>query len=467
MSSSGGSDREAITAAFDRFDAAVDEIAALSFDALTTPELLGLLERLEVDRRRQPAIEHQILDQLRSQTTPAEVGGKNWSDVLTQRLRLSGPEARRRLAEAEDLGPRRAFTGEPLEPRLPQTAQRQAAGEIGAEHVRIIRKFFDELPEAVDYETRDKCEETLAMVAAEHTPAALRAAADRLAGYVNPDGTFSDRDRARRRYLSIGKQGVDGMSPIHGLLDPEARATVDAVLAKLAAPGMCNPDDASPCVDGEPRPEAVLHDTRSQPQRNHDALKAAGRALLASGQLGQHKGLPATIIVSTTLQELESGSGQAVTGGGSLLPMRDVIRLASQAHHYLAVFDKHTRVPLYLGRSQRLASPGQRIVLYAKDRGCTRPGCTVPGYWSEVHHAEKDWGEGGLTNIDELTLACGPDNRLVKPGGWRTRKRSDGRTEWIPPPHLDSGQTRVNDYHHPENYLVDHNDDEEAEEEGG
>jgi Domain of unknown function (DUF222) len=72
------------------------------------------------------------------------------------------------------------------------------------------------LPAAVDYETRDKCEETLAMVAAEHTPAALRAAADRLAGYVNPDGNFSDADRSRRRYLSIGKQGVDGMSPIKG-----------------------------------------------------------------------------------------------------------------------------------------------------------------------------------------------------------------------------------------------------------
>jgi hypothetical protein len=38
---------------------------------------------------------------------------------------------------------------------------------------------------------------------------AVRAAADRLAGYVNPDGTFSDRDRARRGYLSIGKQGAD------------------------------------------------------------------------------------------------------------------------------------------------------------------------------------------------------------------------------------------------------------------
>ena len=143
--------------------------------------------------------------------------------------------------------------------------------------------------------------------------------------------------------------------------------------------------------------------------------------------------------------------------------MADVIRLASHAHHYLAIFDHHTQEPLYLGRTRRIASAGQRIVLYAKDRGCTRPGCTVPGYWCQVHHAETDWADDGQTNINDLTLACGPDNRLIKPGGWRTRKRrKDGRTEWIPPPHLDTGQTRVNDYHHPENYLAepDNEDDE-------
>jgi hypothetical protein len=122
------------------------------------------------------------------------------------------------------------------------------------------------------------------------------------------------------------------------------------------------------------------------------------------------------------------------------------------------VFDKHTGQTLYLGRSKRLASPGQRIVLHAKDRGCTRPGCTVPGYGCQAHHAELDWAKGGLTNIDDLTFACGPDNRLVTEHGWKTRKRRDGRTEWIPPPPLDTGQTRVNNYHHPEKYLLPDDD---------
>ncbi|MGV7252927.1 DUF222 domain-containing protein, partial [Mycobacterium kansasii] len=73
---------------------------------------------------------------------------------------------------------------------------------------------------------------------------------------------------------------------------------------------------------------AIDTDTRSAAQRSHDGLLAGLRALLASGELGQHNGLPAPIIVSTTLAELEAAAGQGLTGGGTLLPMSDVIRLA-------------------------------------------------------------------------------------------------------------------------------------------
>ncbi|ORB59388.1 DUF222 domain-containing protein, partial [Mycobacterium shinjukuense] len=101
-----------------------------------------------------------------------------------------------------------------------------------------------------------------------------------------------------------GKQGADGMSAITGYLTPEARATLDAVLAKLAAPGMANPADPTPCVSGTPSQAAIDADTRSTAQRNHDGLQAGLRALLCSGELGQHNGLPAAIIVSTSLAEL-------------------------------------------------------------------------------------------------------------------------------------------------------------------
>jgi len=48
------------------------------------------------------------------------------------------------------------------------------------------------------------------------------------------------------------------------------------------------------------------------------------------GDLGKRNGLPATIIVTTEFRELEAKAGKGLTGGGTLLPMSDVIRLASR-----------------------------------------------------------------------------------------------------------------------------------------
>jgi len=359
------SSREEIVAAFDALEADLDRALDLSFDALTTPERLAMLARCERFRRCLPAVEHPLINQIGGQADATELGGGRLPSALADRLRITRAEASRRIHEAAQLGERKAITGEALPPLLTATAQAQRAGRIGSAHVAVIRGFVHRLPGFVDPETRVNAEAQLARLGGEHRPDELGKLADKLTDCLNPDGNFTDDDRARRRGITIGKQGFDGMSPIGGYLTPEARATLDAVFAKLAAPGMCNPVDQEAVVDGQPSPKAIDADTRSAAQRNHDALNAAGRALLASGALGQHNGLPATLIVTTTLRELEATAGSGLTGGGTLLPMSDVIRLASHAHHYLCIFDQGKAIALY--HTKRLASPGQRIVLYAKD----------------------------------------------------------------------------------------------------
>ena len=452
------SSREEIVEVLDALEAGYKRALDLTFDVLTTPERLRVLQRWEQLRRWHPAVEHPLINQLSEQADPAELGGK-LAAVLANRLRISRADAARRIHEAADLGERRALNGEPLPPVLPATAEAQRNGDLGAGHVAVIRSFLHRLPDVVDIETRHKAEAQLARLAAEHRPDELAKLADKLTDCLNPDGDFSDDDRARRRGITIGRQDIDGMSPITGYLTPEARATIDAVFAKLAAPGMCNSADDEPCVNGTPSEAAIQGDTRSLGQRHHDALLAAGRALLASGRLGQHNGLPASIIVTTTLQELEKGAGRGLTGGGTLLPMSDVIRLGSHAHHYLAIFDKGKALALY--HTRRLASPAQRIMLHAKDRGCTFPGCSVPGYLCEVHHCNR-YTTNPVTDINDLTFGCGPNHKLAEQG-WTTRKNSHGHTEWIPPPHLDHGQPRVNTFHHPEKLLRDDDGDDEPE----
>ncbi|MEU0497798.1 HNH endonuclease signature motif containing protein [Mycobacterium sp. NPDC006124] len=447
-----------VTAAVAVIRAAVTELVELDCDQFTHHELVELLGELETATWQLPTIGHRVIARLQREASPVELGAKSLGSVLTQRLRISGKEARRRLCEAEDLGHRTTLSGQPLAPKLPATASAQARGALGPEHVTIIRSFLDKLPGWVDPEVKELSEVTLASVGSSTGPEELRKAAEKLATAIDQDGPEpDDSDRARKRFLRLGPQQADGMSRLTGLLGPEARAVVEPILAKLAAPGMCNPADCEPRTSGTPSQEQIDGDDRSVGQRNHDALVAIGRTVLSSGELGQHNGLPVTVIVSTTLQDLESGAGSGVTGGGSLLPMADLIRMAAHAHHYLAVFDKHSNEALYLGRTKRLASVGQRIVLHARDRGCTKPGCTVPGYGTQVHHMT-GWAHNGQTDIDDVTLACGGDNRLAETG-W-TVALVDGVVQWIPPPQLDVGQTRVNYLHHPERLLT--SDDESA-----
>ena len=468
--------------------AGIAELAAAPIDTLTHPELIALLNDIKTLSWSLPAVEHPILARLMTETEPTTLGAKSWEEILTIALRLSKTEAARTIRDTQMLGPRRSLDGQPLPPHWNHLAAAQAQGRIGPAHLDTIAEFFRTLPHWIDVGTRADAETQLARSACGLDPDQLRQAAQRLALTLDPDGPVPDeKERHRKRGLTIGRQQADGMSKITGYLTPEARACWDALAAKLAAPGTPHPDNQDPSTgapaDGppsadQPDPDTpqgpsgghTRRDTRSTAQRNHDAFLTMTRMLLSSDRLGTHNGLPVTVIVSTTLQELSRAAGldvtgmgprlggrasHAVTAGGTLLPMADLIRMATPAHHYLAVYDQHTNEALYLGRTKRLATPAQRIVLLNRDRGCT-----TPGYHTQAHHAVADWNNNGHTNINDLTLACGPDNRAATHGGWTTRKRPDGRTEWHPPPALDTGQTRINNYHHPERYLIPDEDSE-------
>jgi hypothetical protein len=248
--------------------------------------------------------------------------------------------------------------------------------------------------------------------------------------------------------MVLGTQGRDGMSRLSGWIDPETRSYVEAATAAVR-PGRHLPDGT---VDEQ-------GDDRSPAQRCHDGIKLGLKAGIASGGLGSHRGHPVTVIARTTLAELNQAAhavtdpaipmpSPARTGGDTALPMRDLIRMAADAIHYLAVFDDHSDRPLYLGRQKRIATPDQRIICYARDGGCTRPNCVEPGYHSEVHHGV-DWAAGGATDADMLFFACGPDHTAVSKGRWQTEVTDTGRLAWtdgIRPP-------EVNHAHHPEELL--------------
>ena len=109
-------------AVYEEWQAVNAKVAALSLDALTEIELLELEHRREVVARSMPAVDHQIINRLAADADPKALGGTSLADVLANRLAISKGEAKRRIKHAELLRPRRAITGEPLPPKLPNVA---------------------------------------------------------------------------------------------------------------------------------------------------------------------------------------------------------------------------------------------------------------------------------------------------------------------------------------------------------
>jgi hypothetical protein len=223
----------------------------------------------------------------------------------------------------------------------------------------------------------------------------------------------------------------DSTGLLDGQLTPTCQAIWEAVLTPLAARRL---DDA------------LGPDQRTPGQRMHDALEEAGRRLLATAELPDHAGLPAQLIITLSLTDLERRAGRATTHHGGTLSVADALKLAADGEALPAILDNAGGILAY-GRSRRLASPGQRKALFARDRGCTFPGCDRTAANAEIHHTT-DWALGGRTDLKDLAIACGYHNNQAPKQGWRTIMLN-GIPHWKPPPWHPKQEPQRNHLHHP------------------
>ncbi|MBU3750553.1 MAG: DUF222 domain-containing protein, partial [Mycobacterium sp.] len=178
-------------------DAAVQALGTVDWDALAVTELLEGLDRLEGVRRRVTACAYDgavAVDRRDEQT----LGGRSHR-ILADVLRVSPAEAKRRIHSGAQLAPRTTLTGQPFAPELAATAKAWHSGTLDGHHLRTIQRFFRELPDHVKPADADKAEAFLAEQAAVLRPDQLEKLAAQLALRLNPDGNFSDADRARKR----------------------------------------------------------------------------------------------------------------------------------------------------------------------------------------------------------------------------------------------------------------------------
>lgn len=448
--------RTQVGADLEVIDAALARIRSTCTDLVGNAFRVEVAARLETQQRVNLGLSYRMFGELADppdgDDRPIDTPGVRVRDVLGRRLRLTATEVRRRFRVAARITPRRTLTGQPLAAELPALAEAVAAGVVSEDHIREVCKALDRLPNVVNAAQKRSAEATLVRHAREQDPAFVEEVGHRIADTLNPDGLFDDRDRANRRSVTLGRQGVDGMSRLSGWVTPELRAYLEAVSAAVR-PGHHVPDSEQPVVD-------KATDTRTPAQRRHDAMAWGLRAGIESGTLGSHRGIPVTVIVTATLDQMEQAARAALdptvampaparTAGGTSLPMRALIRMAGAGSiHYLAIFDGHSNRPLYLGRSKRIATIDQRILCHGRDKGCTRPGCTVWGYDCEVHHTP-DFEPDGATDADKLHFGCEPDHKMVTDGHASTTVTQDGQLAWTVgngPPEINTQSTRTTNY---------------------
>ncbi len=411
--------------------AAVDHLLEAPLTSLASTQVTELLRDLEVQRRRLAAVDQRVLTEAGQRGLAGDYARASTVDLLVDMLRVAPAEAKARVAQAQELQSRTTLTGAVVPPVLPRCAVAVRAGEISAAHVSVIAKTIERIPANIAHEAAPVAEQMLVDAARHQHAAALAQTAALLLVRLDPDGTKPRDDEAeRRRNFTICRRG-DGTGRVTGEWTAELAAMWDAILSALSAP--------LPAPDG-------VRDERSPAQRRHDAMIEAGTRLLRSGDLPASGGSPVTVLLRMRPGDLADDGGVAQTANGDIWPAARVRANLADAT-IVPIGTDHSGAVLFCGRRARLATPGQRLALAARDGGCCFPGCARPAAWTEAHHI-REWEAGGRTDIDNLCLLCRYHHREFSRCGW-TVEMADGVPQWIPPPFIDLERRPVrNTVHH-------------------
>jgi len=339
----------------------------------------------------------------------AKWGCRNCAEWLALRCQLSPPAAREKVRTAQALR------------RLPSIAAAFAEGRLSYSKARALTRV-----------AQPHNEQKLLAYALEVTSAQLEERCREMRN-ADPDSVCEARRAWERRSLRLRRDRIRDTMRITvevPLVDGEviAQALERAVHRGEAASGhefMLN-DDASGVCDSAEAPSAAGNGWFAQ---QADALVAIARAYLAGG--AEEAGGPS---VSDHYQVVVHVDESALRGeaGRSDLPIETVKRLGCDAS-LITIIDDERGNPLAVGRKRRTAPTALKRALWARDRGCTFPGCHRRRV--DAHHLV-DWAKGGETTLDDMALLCRYHHVRVHEGGftmWRDEhgrlcfRRPDGR----------------------------------------
>ncbi|MEJ2887682.1 HNH endonuclease signature motif containing protein [Actinomycetospora aeridis] len=250
-------------------------------------ERVGGVEREVLDRADAAVRAHrrgyyqrlEAVAELDESGVAGRAGYRTTYGLLADRDHLGQTEAKRLVAEAQDVCPRRSMAGEPLPARLPATGDALHAGLVDPGHVKIIRETMRKLaglsgrsgPAAPSLPDLVVIEASLAQAAQAMAPHMLDKLAKQIIDRCDPDGAAPPEGGASRDELLVVRR-KDGSLALKGAMhDPmDAEAFIN-VIAVLSAPA--GAEDQRPL--GRRQMEA-LHELVRDARRPHGLTTEAG-----------------------------------------------------------------------------------------------------------------------------------------------------------------------------------------------
>ena len=301
--------------------------------------------------------------------------------AAVETLGASNGQARKELLDAERLS------------KAAETAEALQAGEIPADHAKLIARAASEGP--VDEAALVEAAKT------EDFGQFTRTVRDHQFEQSVDGGDSLRRNQRQQRNFGIRKSSRDGMYDLYGRFDPEAGNRLEAALAAEERRIRANQDGSADTSFG---------------QRMADALE---QLVCADAENRRPQG--STLILTADWDQINQQLNDARLLDGTPLTKTEALRLACAADILPSIFDTKFQT-LDVGLKVRSATEAQRAALIIRDKHCI--GCGKSAVWCEAHHIIP-WQQGGPTSLDNLVLVCTACHHDIHDRNWCVVKDPD------------------------------------------
>ena len=369
-----------------------DRVRGAESRALTEPVDLAALSDAELEERLAQLGRERCWVEARLAGTAAEMhrrmGGRGAAAIMRERLNVSARQATADVELAASLD------------EFPATREAWRAGEITVGHARVIARVGAD-PEHAD--------EPALLEMARGYPVDMFARMTRQ--YMSTQDSSAEHNRQRQKRWASLVQDPDGSWRLSAYYDHCTGKRISMAFEQMVRTYRNGADRCGPLT---------------AQQRRADAL-----ANLITGE-GPFARSNTTLLVIADYDTVSRELKNLRYDDGLPVPADQIARIAAEAKILPAVFSAEGD-PLWLGRTQRDASPGQRMVLAARDGGCVN--CGSPTERCEPHHIVW-YSKGGPTDIDNLALLCERCHHLIHDDHWQLHRDKNRRHTLRPPERL-------------------------------